>query len=137
MATVNEKADIARWEELPDGYFFSIAEVAGVLNLSSDGTIRNAIKSGKLRAVRLSAAGKGPYRIKKQWLREYLEGCEVELPQKQGAAATNSSTGGGLLKHIKPTWIDETSQPSEQAADQSNGRKPRSSERSCGRECRR
>ena len=132
---MSTNTDILQWERLPDGYFFTIREVTEVLNLS-DGTVRNAIKSGELKAVRLKGAGKGPYRIKKQWLQNYLEGCEVGLPQEQEKAPTGSPTGG-RFKHIKPTWLSETSQPSEQTVDRSSGRKSRSSGGSCGRGCRR
>ena len=129
-----KRLEISQWEELPDGYFFTIREVTEVLNVS-DGAVRNAIYSCRLRAVRLTGAGKGPYRIKKQWLREYLEECEVEPPQEQEKAPAGSSIGG-QLKHIKPTWVGEPSQPSGQRVSPSNGRKARSSSGSCGRGCR-
>ena len=132
MATANEKADIARWEELPDGYFFTIAEVAKILNVS-DGNVRNAIKPGSLKAIRLKGAGKGPYRIKKRWLQEYIDDCEGPPPGATSRVPEGGPTGGGLLKHITPTWIAETSLPSDQPVDQSNGCKARSSGRSCGR----
>ena len=96
-ATVMKRLDISQWENLPDGYFFTIREVTEILNVS-DGAVRNAIHSCKLRAVRLTGAGKGPYRVAWHEKNLSIEGT------KKGSKLAATSGSKGLLRRPRAWW---------------------------------
>jgi len=58
---------------------FTVAEVAKRLRVSA-GAIYGAVQSGRLKAYRIGARGRGTIRISEEYLREYLSGCTGTSP---------------------------------------------------------
>ena len=54
---------------------YTVAEVAKRLRVSV-GAIYGAVQSGRLKAYRIGARGRGTIRISEEYLREFLAGCE-------------------------------------------------------------
>ncbi len=77
------------------GGLLTIREAAAMLRIG-DSTIRNAIRSGQLRAFRFGARG-GSIRIATADLEEYIAGCATAKPLCPKAAPT---TVGGRFKHL-------------------------------------
>lgn len=54
---------------------YTVAEVAKRLRVSV-GAIYGAVQSGRLKAYRIGARGRGTIRISEEYLRDYLEDCQ-------------------------------------------------------------
>ncbi len=132
----NLQSDLADWENFPDGFLLTIAEVAEILRCESDSHVRNAIKYGHLKALRLRGKGKGNYRIRKSRLVEYIEESELE-PATARREETSRQASGKPLKHIEANWLPEPSPEQDEHGHSTDGHNDRSSGSACGRGCRR
>ena len=83
-----------------DGDLLTIREAAGMLRIS-DSTVRNAIRSGQLRAFRFGARG-GSIRIAPADLQDYIAGCATTKPSCSPEALT---TAGGRFKHLNASKL--------------------------------
>jgi excisionase family DNA binding protein len=72
--------------------YLSLSQTAERLNLSG-GTVRNEIKSGRLRAYRF----RGAYRIEEGDLAEYIRSCRLESREPE---AKPPAPGPTTLKHL-------------------------------------
>ena len=124
-AKQKDQLNLAEWESLPDGFLLTIAEVAEILRCDSDSHVRNAIKYGHLKALRLPGKGKGNYRVRKSRLVEYLEDSELDDTAAR-REETSRQVRGKPFKHIEPTWLHEPSQRQDGRSGRSGGRNARS-----------
>ena len=120
-----QQTELVEWESLPDGFLLTISEVAEILRCTSESHVRNAIKYGHLKALRLRGQGKGTYRIRKSQLVEYIEESEVAA-STAGRKETSRPARGKPFKHIKPTWSHDASQQQADQSGRSGGRNARS-----------
>ena len=77
------------------GGLLTIREAAAMLRIS-ESTVRNAIRSGQLRAFRFGTRG-GSIRIAPVDLQEYIASCATAKPSCPKVAPT---TAGGRFKHL-------------------------------------
>jgi excisionase family DNA binding protein len=78
------------------GAFVTIHEAAARLHVSY-GTIRNAIRAGRLSAYRFGST----FRIRPEDLAAYVESCRVEqVPRPIKPPESNAGTGGSPFKYL-------------------------------------
>ena len=70
---------------------YTVAEVAKRLRVSV-GAIYGAVQSGRLKAYRIGARGRGAIRIPEESLRNYLESCEVKRDTRENVTAEGRIT---------------------------------------------
>lgn len=102
-----QSLDLSAWESLPDCTLLTVREAALVLNVSEN-HLRNAIKHGSLQAHRPAGEGKGPYRIAKRAIIQYLQESVVQTRLAPREKMPKPAPGQ-RFRHITPTWLHESS----------------------------
>ena len=124
--------DLENWKSIPEETLLSIAEAAAILRVGET-TVRNAIKSGRLRSYRPATGGaaNGGYRIMMADTVAFLNGSEY-TPEAASRENNSRPAVGRPFKHIEANWLREPSRQQEPQDEKSSARKPRSYGRSCG-----
>jgi len=123
------RIELGDWESYPDGYFFTVREVADILRFKSRKSVDTAINNGTLKAINVGGQQRAQYRIQKSALKEFIDRQEAKPPpasRKETARPAN----GKPFKHIQATWLQEPSPPKAGKSGRPSGRNGRPTGRS-------
>jgi hypothetical protein len=82
-----------------DQWWFDLQEASLLIGISYS-SLRNAIKTGRVKAFKIGGVGKGVYRVSQADLVEYMEACRVGPPSRRQVRP--APTGAGCtLRHLK------------------------------------
>ena len=104
-SAVESLSSQADWEQRPSSYVFTLSEVAAIFRCSQ-GHILNAIRRGRLAALKLEGKGHGVWRIEKRSLVAYLGASKYEpRVDRAGRRKSTGQAGGSLLRHLDPVSL--------------------------------